>query len=936
MRNTIVIFVSALAWAALSLSPASAQEKAEIEGYVLEAGSGTPVDYAWVFLPASGQYAMTDEKGFFSMQEVDPGKVGIQIQYVGLNTVDTLVTVLPGKVNEFMFRMQPSDFRMEEVVVTATRNKAGESTASTINRQAIDHMQASSLTDVMQLLPGSAMSNSDLGSPNVLSIRSIDGSAANSLGTALIIDGDQQSNNANLQVMSPTSNGSTSNPLYFQNTANSAGGVDTRTVSLDNVESVEVIRGIPSAEYGDLTAGAVIVKSKTGQTPLNIKFSARPEQYQGSVAKGIRLGEKGGTLNLSGDYLYTIKRPIESYWNYRRFTASGIWSKMWGDRLSTKTTLNMFYGMDRRTGNPDNNARELVEEGRDLGFKLNTTGTVSVNAGWLKTIEYGLYGSYTDRHSYKSEIISGASGLYSTSTVDGSVTSSHQGVHIFDNEGNEITNLLPGTEDAYVTFLPDSYRSEYNIFGKEIYGNAKVKAVLYKTWGEKTSNRIIAGAEYRIEGNRGAGKVYDNDSPPSPGSGFSSDRIRHYYDIPFINRVSAYVEDTYSQKIGRRDLIVSAGLRFDHINGKQALAPRINASFEVLPDVLSVRGGYGITTKAPTLLYLYPENGYFDMPLFASTSSSDPAENLVITKTNVYSAENPDLEIEKNMKSEAGIDLTIAGRYTMALTGYYERCGNGYSLARDIDCFHLVEYPVYKVLEENPGSLPTLTLDRTYKVWQSIYKPSNTAVNSKYGVEMEMDLGRFDAIRTSFYLSGAWMRESSTSSGYSFSTLTPTGGIEGHVGIYAPGRITDYRERMVATLRMTHNIPKIGFAVTLTTQFTPIDRFWSRYGSDMFVKYLSMDDGKVYDFDPAKADDPEFSYLFENIASNRETVESRVPTLYFNLTLTKEIGKLMRFSFFANNALYSRPIYQSTKNPTTLIELGNDIFFGFDLSVSIK
>ena len=46
MRNTIVIFVSALAWAALSLSPASAQEKAEIEGYVLEAGSGTPVDYA--------------------------------------------------------------------------------------------------------------------------------------------------------------------------------------------------------------------------------------------------------------------------------------------------------------------------------------------------------------------------------------------------------------------------------------------------------------------------------------------------------------------------------------------------------------------------------------------------------------------------------------------------------------------------------------------------------------------------------------------------------------------------------------------------------------------------------------------------------------------------------------------------------------------------
>lgn len=936
MKKFGLIFMSVLASAVWCAFPAYSQNKVEVRGYVLEAGSGTPVDYAWVSLVSSGQYAMTDEKGFFSLSDVNAGEADIQIQYVGLNTVDTLVTILPGKVNEFVFHMIPADFRMEEVVVTATRNKAGESTASSISRQAIDHMQASSLTDVMQLLPGSVMSNSDLGSPNVLNIRSIDGSAASSLGTALIIDGDQQSNNANLQVMSPTSNGSTSNPLYYQNSANSAGGVDTRTVSLDNVESVEVIRGIPSAEYGDLTSGAVIVKSKTGQTPLNIKVSARPEQYQGSAAKGIRLGEKGGTLNISGDFLYTIKRPIESYWNYRRFTASGIWSKMWGSSLSTRTTLNMFYGKDRRTSNPDNESSHLVEEGRDLGFKLNTTGTLSLNAGWLKTIEYGLYGSYTDRHTYKSEILGSASGLYSTSTVDGSVTSSHQGVHIYDNEGNEITALLPGTEDAYVSFLPDSYTSKYDIFGKEIYANAKVKATLHKSWGTKVSNRIIAGAEYRIEGNRGAGKVYSNDSPPAPGSGFSSDRIRHYYDIPFINRVSAYVEDMYTQKIGRRDLIVSAGLRYDHINGKDALAPRVNASFEILPDVLSVRGGYGITAKAPTLLYLYPENGYFDMPLFTRVSSDNPAENLVITKTNVYSAENPDLEIETNMKSEVGFDLTIADRYTMALTGYYEKCDNGYSLSRSLDCFHLVDYPVYKILSENPGGLPTLVLDKTYKIWQSIFKPSNTAIGSKYGVEMEIDLGRFDAIRTSFNFSGAWMRESSSSSGYSYSELRRTGEVTGNIGVYAPGRVTDYRERLVATLRMTHNIPRIGFVVTLTTQFTPIDKMWSDYSSDMFVKYLSLEDGKVHDFDPSMADDPQFSYLFESISPNREWVERRVPTLFFNITLTKEIGKLMRFSFFANNALYSRPIYQSTKNPGTLVELGSDIFFGFDLSISIK
>ncbi len=916
-----------------------AQEKVEISGIVVEKGTGEPVSYAWVTLPVSGQNVMTNESGRFFIDGVDVGQARIEIYFVGMNTIDTLINVSAVKVNEFRFSMTNADFRMEEVVVTATRNKAGESTASQINRQAIDHLQASSLTDLLQLLPGAEMTNTNLASPNVLNIRSIDGSITNSLGTALIVDGDQYSNNANLQVLSPTANGSTSNPLYYQDitSADSGGGVDTRTVSLDNVESVEVIRGIPSAEYGDLTSGAVIVKSKTGYTPLNIKISTRPEQYQGSMSKGIRLGDKGGTLNLSGDYLYTIKRPIESYWNYRRFTGSGIWTKTWGSKLSTKTALNVFYGLDHRSDNPDNNASELIEEGREIGIKLNTSGTVSVSAGWLKTIEYGLYGSYTDKHSWSSEILSGGDGLYSTSMVNGSVTSSHQGVHIYDNEGNEITNLLPGTENAYVTYLPYSYYSRYDIYGKEFYANAKLKATFYKSWNNKISNRIIVGAEYRLEGNRGAGKVYSDDSPPSTtSSSYRSSRIRHYYDIPFINRVSAYVEDVYRHTLGRRDLVVSAGARFDYINGKSVATPRINASFEIIPDVFSLRGGYGITAKTPTLLYLYPENAYFDMPLYASTSSSDAAENLVITKTNVYSAENPDLEIETNMKSEVGFDLTIANRYTLAMTAYYEKCDNGYSLSRTIDSFHLVEYPVYTAVSQNAGELPVLALDRTYMVWQSYYVPSNTAVERKHGIEMDMDFGRFDAIRTSFNLSGAWMREASTTNGYSFSTLTPTGEIEGHVGVYAPGRITSYRERLLTTLRATHNIPKIGFVVTLTAQFIPIDKSWYKYGSDMFIKYLSKYDGQLYDFDPDMADDPEFSYLFETVASNRETVEQRVPTLYFNLTLTKEIGKMMRFSFFANNALFNKPIYQSTKNPTTLIELGNDIFFGFDLTISIR
>ena len=922
---------------------AQAQEKVELEGQVLEAGTeNLPLDYAVVSVLPAELHTVTDAEGRFLFQDLPGGaKIRIQVQYVGYKTIDTLVTLSSTRVNRYVFRMETENFFMDEVVVTAKANEAGEATASEINRQAIDHLQASSLKDIMQLVPGAVMSNSNLNNPNMLSIRSIDNDPLNSMGTALILDGAQQSNNANLQMTSATANGSTNSPLYYQDASagNSAAGVDTRTISLDNVESVEVIRGIPSAEYGDLTSGAVIVKSKVGQTPLNVKFSARPEQYQGSLAKGLKLGEKGGTLNLNADFLYTIKRPIESYWNYRRLTAGGIWAMRWSDNFDTRTSLNVHYGLDRRTANPDNAASQLQESGRDLGFKFNHTGNINVNKGWLKSIEYGATFNYTDRLSEKSEIASSASGIYSTNMVSGSIVSNWPGQSIYDNEGNEITNLLPGTEDAFLDNLSDTRLVKTSIYGKEIYANARVKLTLYKDWNNGIRNKIIAGADFKSDGNLGKGKVYDNETAPSPGNSFSSERIRHYYDIPFMNQFSLYAEDLYKQTFGRNEFVLSAGVRYDNINGKNIVAPRANASITLF-DRVTVRGGYGITAKAPSLVYLYPENAYFDMPLYSSGYKSDPAEELYIVKTNIYSAENPDLKIATNNKAEAGVDIRLWDDRRLSLTAYLEKMQNGYSLIRTLNTFHLVDLPRYTVVKENAGSLPELKLEGTYKAWQSYYVPSNTAVRNKKGLEFELDLGRFDAIRTSFNLSGAWMRESYSDNSYSFSeNIRPgeNGSLDRNIGVYEPNRIVSYRERLVTTLRITHNIPKIGFVVTLTSQLTALDKSWSTYSTDMFTKYISRIDGKVYDFDPAMADDEEFYYLFDPvIPENREWPEKAIPTLFFNLTLTKEIGDAMRISFFANNMFYNRPIYNSTKNRKTLIELGNDIFFGFDITFNIR
>jgi len=74
--------------------------------------------------------------------------------------------------------MKTQSLALDEVVVTA--KEGGEITSSSkISAQTIEHIQPSSLKDVMQLLPGSITENPNLTSVNTLSIRDIGSNTAN-------------------------------------------------------------------------------------------------------------------------------------------------------------------------------------------------------------------------------------------------------------------------------------------------------------------------------------------------------------------------------------------------------------------------------------------------------------------------------------------------------------------------------------------------------------------------------------------------------------------------------------------------------------------------------------------------------------------------------------------------------------------------------------
>ena len=82
---------------------------------------------------------------------------------------------------------------LKEVVVTAETSKKSFS-STVIHESAITHLQASSLQDILQLVPGNLSNNPSLSSANVISFRDVNKrlgfpDETSSLGTSIFVDG---------------------------------------------------------------------------------------------------------------------------------------------------------------------------------------------------------------------------------------------------------------------------------------------------------------------------------------------------------------------------------------------------------------------------------------------------------------------------------------------------------------------------------------------------------------------------------------------------------------------------------------------------------------------------------------------------------------------------------------------------------------------------
>jgi len=922
-------------------SMASAQNMHKVSGTVFEPGSGgknTPLVFVTVMLEDYSMASYTDKDGRFVFTNVPEGRTGITVKYLGKETINEQIEV--NRDLDLSFLLKDDNFRLEEVVVTAEQKRSGQSTASVISTKAMEHLQANSLADVMSLLPGGLIQERNMNYLSQVNIRTVSGVAAasnmNALGASVVSDGMPLSNNANLQSFNPTVVGATT---ALVTGSSPAGGVDLRTLSMDNIESIEVINGVPSVEYGDVTSGVLMVTTKSGVEPLRVTARANQNIYEISAVRGILLGEKKGTLNASLNYAYNIKDPRQSYRYYERATAKFNYANLFlNNKLSTKTSIDLIYGRDKRTENPDEVIYRIASDGKDRGFRFNTNGTFNTrSSGLFKSFNYILSTEYMNKDSYYQESYNVANAPYSMTTTDGAILSNKPNTNIYDETGKAITNIPPDDIAKYAIYLPATYFGKYTIDGREFNFFGKGVFNFFKKSGS-IMNRFLLGADFKYDKNFGEGKTFDPTAPPYRNLSAlnATFRERKYSDIPAVSQIGLFAEDNFTLEMGERYLRIQAGVRYDHISVvKGALSPRVNASFDVIPNILSLRGGYGVTAKAPTLLYLYPEKAYFEyININELTNESIPADQRVlVTTTRALDVPIDNLEIAKNKRSEVGFNLNV-GRARLNVTAFSDRMDNGYKLGNTFSTFSPFTFKSY-VREGN-----NFKLSGESPVLSSFYAPTNNQVAYTDGVEFDLNLGRFHAIRTAFSINGAYMQSTSYDKDYYYydrgvQSLTA----RNHISLYEPELYKYNYERISTALRVTHNIPELGFVVTLTGQTIWRNANWRDIGNDgMPVKYISVKDGKVYNFDPSKAGEAEFSPLVMTPMNTVYTIkETANPVFCFNINVTKEIGNVGRLSFFANNMFRSYPITESVRTPGSYLRGNSELFaFGVELVAIIK
>lgn len=863
--------------------------------------TGEPLSGATMQLVQSGLWGISGKDGEVEIRNVPRLPVAYKVSMLGYKDVEGEIC-LDGKDNVRIL-MEEESLSMREVVVVAQAGQGGESTTSIIGRQALDHLQATSLKDILQLLPGGvSMKNPSLTSPGQFKVRTLASDDNATFGAAIIINGMPVSTNANMNT-----------GLGLSSISSGNSGADLRSIATDDIESVEIIRGVASAEYGDVSSGVMIVNKRIGVSDLNMKARIMPGIMQLHAGKGFDI-KSAGSLNISADYARGTSDPRFLTDKYNRGILSLAHRKTLLDKTWTLTTnIDLSYTGEWKGADPDEpEAMKKFFSSRDaFSLRLSHNGMLKLDKALARTLKYDVALSLSSDRIFNDRLVSVGSGAILDATKDG---------------------MYEGTP------YPSSYETLSGTKSNPVMYWAKFSDLFYLNVGNM-SNRFNVGTEWKIEGNRGIGQ-YDK---TLKFKAFAQDRIRRFCDIPYMNQISAYVEDNVVLTFSERrypNITGQAGVRWTVVQPwrnerMMALSPRLNIAVNPV-RYLSLRLGYGISEKVPSLQDLYPSPDYYD---FYNMSVSDGQKSYYLYSTRVFDNKPVSIKTMRGTKYELGFDVRLDNGMSFSVVGYHEKVSRCFgpdnsewkTLVFDVwnaaDVTFTGQKPIYD--QQNPSRRDT--------VLYNLIRPGNPKSRRNRGIEFDFNFGKIKATNTSFYLSGAWSETRSSSSNLGYKLPVGEARNYGPVYVVYPESSYSFSEsrRFSATLRVVQHIPVIRFIVSASAQCI-------LYEYDHEVSSGTRPLGYIYGseyikFTEDQLDDIEFNFhgymlkdqIFDTRISN---VPVTWPAIWcLDMRVTKEIGDKAGFSFYANNVLFSQP-WQSNSVSVSKVERNGGLFsYGLEI-----
>lgn len=886
-------------------------------GQVVDASSSKAIPMVAIGIKETNQWLYTNSEGRFKFTTLPPSPFTLQIRCLGYQTLEISIIELPTEFQTITLHTQ--NLNIQEITVTATE-KQGESGTSVIDQQAMQHLQPSGFGDLLELLPGYRWEAQDLSQTSTIKLRQAGDDANTALGTAFYIDGIPLTPDAELQ-----GNNLSSGDLKLSGRLNAGQGIDLRSLATDDIERVEIIRGLPSVKYGNLSTGAVILNRKWGASPLNFRAKADLKNKVLALNKGFTLKEHSSTLNLSTEILSYKADPRNPLENYMRSQSTLKYARnieIGDGSLIIKGGLDFLATIDREKEDPELNYG-LTDTYK---HKRNKTG---IN---LQT-ELSLPGTWNKNTTFKTAVDYSQNKLTRERMV--SLT------------GPQPQPIATTTGKSDALYLPTQYMAWFERDDQPLNTFTSLDFNLARAWDSLRLN-ISTGAEWRNHRNLGQGDRFDPRRPISPGQG---GRPYNFSKIPTLHNLGAYIETELSILLGKHQIKLRPGVRLSSMTGlsqnyaingivyddwrTQATYSFSGRTLNEKPVRFALHTAWGQLSRMPNMVHLYPQEKYRDI-VELNYFSQNPDLRRLYVLTTVEDVRNYDLKPARNLKKEIGMELRI-GTASLSVTAFEEEMQNGIVAASSYKAQQYDYYEPSSVSPENLDGPPALSLF-SKEVRSNLFsytQYTNGATLIKRGIEYQLQTPKISSLHTRISISGAWFKTCYDISlpEYIDRSFYYGGKEYPYVGVFN----TSFSQSQDKALHNTNlqadtHLTQHRLLLSLSLQTTWYEKRQYVPYNGTPVAYLD-NHGIYHTYNQADASDPMLRLLQRSFTPYHFDEQKTAIDLGINLKVRKEIGDNLSFAFYVNRLLNYLPEYQSYTGATVI--RNKQPYFGIELKLTI-